>query len=267
MAAQIFFSSTNLAVGSTITASGSLGTLLQTNVAVLPVGKPWRCNTNNGYVQLDFGSNKSVDFVFFACPRFVGALYIAPTDTVRVRADATGGTPGLGAVWDTNTTGTTFAVIDGIANWIGFPVAPISVRYIRISITATSRAAENAFDVGYVWAGLSTSPEIGPALGLTMRWTDGSFSEVSDSSNIEYVDPGERRRMWHLPFDQVLAADKNFFDSLSALRGQAAPLICGLSKTVEPARNTLLCRLAQQPVISITQPFGYTFQLDVAETL
>lgn len=264
MVAQCFFSTQNLASTADVVASGSLGVLTPDFAVQLPVSKPWRSNAGSGTLDITLASSASIEVVAIAFPRFYGALTPLPSDTIRVRIDPSGGTLGAGTLWDSNSTpSSVFTLIPGLGLWVGFLPAAVTGRLVRITVGTTGVA----FDLGYVFIGALSRILIGPGIGTAQEWLDGSQSEVGDSSGIEYIDPGERRRQLTLPFGMIDPADRIFFDNLSALRGMGSPMLFGLSTTNDPARNTMICRISQPVNIQVTQPYGFSSTLQLTESL
>lgn len=178
------------------------------------IRKRWRTPVGSltPVVDADFGSSKLVDVVAWAQPNDAGMLnsdgiatgYMASTDTVRHQFDLT--TAGAGAVYDSTAVACNIKADMGIHAFV-LP-AQISARYWRTTFNATSLAGYvNYLDMGIAWCGKKFVPAKNMQYGFNWAFTDQSAIAGVQTSGLEFVRLGARRRNVVFSFDALSASD------------------------------------------------------------
>jgi hypothetical protein len=194
----------------TASAQNAQATLPASNLKDPVVARPWRATTNGAWFQMDFGLSVSIDTL-----AIFGALMNA-TDTVRHQLDVT--TPGTGAVYDS--TAVAGGITEGYNAHVTVLSSPVSARYWRCTLGASSRSGVTLTEVGRAWAGLIWRPAANMILGGEFDMVDASRVDQPELSRIRYVDRGAMQRVYRFGFDALTEAEaKDYVREMTRVAG------------------------------------------------
>lgn len=240
----------------TLTASSTAGNMSISNLTDPRVGRRWRATDANCYGQADFGTNKSIDVVALVFPRDTAF----PTGTIRHCFDANGGTPGLGAVYDS--TAIDIGLVEGYGIHVLRLPSTISARYWRWTYVLTSAFV----DTGRAWAGEVWAPAVNFSWGADDLWEDLSSVTSSSRSGADFVDIKPRRRLFGFALE--------YLSDPEALVAREIARICGISKQMlvmkdpdELATDSIIGRMTKvNPITNVRWPIKAT-AYEVRESL
>lgn len=219
-----------------LTASDTAGDLSVSNLADTIIGNRWRTTSLGAFVDVDFGSNKSVDIVALRFPR---DTTFPTSGTVRHQFDADGGTPGSGAADDS-----TAIAIDTTAGY-GYhaykPASTVTARYWRFTFAVTG---VSFIDVGRAWAGEILEPSIGVSFGYRDDWLDLSRVSSARRSGAQYADEMARVRLLSIPYNAIEAADRTTFREMERVVGISKQVLFMLDSAT-PTTESIIGRLAE----------------------
>lgn len=196
------------------------------------VRKRWRTplGTIAPNLDLDFGYSRAVDVVAFAQPVDAGLLdgnrqaagFMAPSDTVRHQFS--NAVAGAADVYDTGVVACNVKAEMGVHARV-LP-AQISARFWRMSPNAASLAGSvNYLDIGVAWCGKKFVPKKNMQFGY--NWSFGDLSSVSNvqTSGLDYVRYGFKRRNIVFSFDALDADDAEIISMMQRYVGTSGQVL------------------------------------------
>jgi len=230
--------------GVMVTASSEVATMPVSNLQRRQVGKLWRTQSENGWFQVDFGSDQSIDTLAFLVQRFHG--HDANTEQAPLAADdqvlhqlwSDGQTPGVDTpVYNPSAENSNIHI--GFGYHTHLISTPQTARYWRCTITGTSRAALGYFDIGRPFAGLRYSPPYNFVYGAGQGWTEKATIPEAERTATQFPSAGEKYRVWDVTYLFPETAEESFEDVVRD-GGQSGQMLFG-RKDTDLARNVLLC--------------------------
>lgn len=189
----------------------------------------WRSGSASDYFVVDFGRDRTIQHFALAFARITNPMRadelqeIAPTDTIRHRLDADGGTAGAGAALDTG-------AVPGRA-WPnrGYSVtalsAPVTARYWRCDIDAPSRAAPDYFLVALAMAGPVFQPAYNHAHGDVIGFADNSELQRTPISRSTFAAINERTLFFRGSWDFIPDPERAQWHALDDYCGATEPFV------------------------------------------
>lgn len=201
-----------------LTASSQSGDLSPSNVADPIVGRRWRTTDLSGWIQLDAGADVAIHAIALAFSRDTG---FPTAGTVRHRIDASGGTPGTGAVYDS--TAISLGTQDGYGYHLHVPASVQTGRYLRCTFAVSG---VSYIDLGRLWAaGEAFRPTFHIQGGYEDSWRDLSQIAVAQRSGAEFVDSRPRRRELAFGLNGLSAAERTTLREMNRLAGNSAQVL------------------------------------------
>lgn len=196
------------------------------------VRKRWRTplGTIAPNVDFDFGYSRPVDVVAFAQPVDAGLLdgnrkaagFMAPTDLVRHTFSAT--TAGAADVYDSGAIPCNVKYGRGVHATV-LP-AQINARFWRMAPNAASLAGSvNYLDIGVAWCGVKFVPKKNMQYGYNWTFIDNSTVNNVQTSGIDFVRQGFKRRNIVFSFDANDAADAEIISLMQSIVGTSGQVL------------------------------------------
>lgn len=191
--------------------------------------RQWQSPTNSNWFQVDFGSDQVIQALVVTFPRttdpdrFSDKADFAVNDTIRHYLDEDGGTAGSGAIFDSG------ALSSYVDPRRGYHVVvldtPVSARYWRCQLTATSRAAENYFLVAMAMAGQVFQPQYNHTVNDSFSFTDPSEIQRTPASQSVFSQRNDRILEARLVYDFIQDAQRSSWETLSLYSGRSEPVL------------------------------------------
>ena len=218
--------------------------------------RQWQSPSETDWFQIDFGDDVSIQCLTVVFARITSPYRrydtqeILPTDTVRHKLDADGGTPGTGAVFDSG-------VIDSdIDTKRGYHVCalatPVTARYWRCLIDAPSRAGEGFFLVMFVQAGPIFQPAFNHVYGERISYPDNAALQRAPSSQAVFVTRNERTLESQLIWDFIQQSERDDWRGMFEYAGSSEPVTFSIASP------------DADPFTSVAGPNGWVIEGDKA---
>jgi len=216
--------------GVVLSSSATLGDNAPQNMTDPIIGRRCRLSGGTGYVQFDFGANKTIDVVCLVFPRDTA---FPTSGTITHAFDANGGTPGAGAAHDSG------AVAIGTYEGYGyhFYAPSVSARYWR----ATFNTSSSFVDIGRAWAGQKFQPEINVPYGYLDVWEDRSRITATERSGAEYVDHKPLQRGFSFGLQHLSESERQTVREGLRKIGRGLQMLACLDPD-SPGRETMIGR-------------------------
>lgn len=208
----------------TITASSEASGLGANRLKDPQARKRWRTGSGvtNANVTFDMGSAGEIGVIAFAQPSDAGYYnadmqavgFMTATDTVRHQLDVL--TPGLGNVYDSGTVNGNWK--EGYGCHAMVLPAPMTARYLKSTFNAASLVGVTGYlDMGLAWAGPAWTPAKNMQYGFNWAWQDNSTLTSVETSGLDFVRIGARRRSVAFSFDAMDATEAGAITQMSRL--------------------------------------------------
>lgn len=197
-------------------------------------GKRCRATSTTATVDLDFGSNVSVDVLALLFSRDKPF----PGGTVQHQLDADGGTIGTGVAYDNTSS---LGLTKGYGTHADFPPSTITARYWRMTFVATG---VSFFDIGRAWLGPLYKPEFNVDVGYSEKWIDLSRKERAKRSSDTFIEEGERLREASFGFSAVRDAHRTDLREMERVIGTSKQVLAFIDPDV-PSTEMILGRMEE----------------------
>lgn len=196
------------------------------------IRRRWRTpvGTVTPIVDFDFGVTKGVDIVAFQQPVDAGGLnkkgqasgYISSSDQVRHKFSVVA--EGGADVYDTG------SVNSNIKSGFGIHVTKLpttkNARWWSLILNAASlTGGVNYIDIGVAWAGAVFTPKRNMQYGYNWAFVDSSSINTVETSGLDFVRQGFKRRNIVFSFDSLDDADAEIISNMQRLVGTSQQVL------------------------------------------
>jgi len=240
------------------------------------VRKRWRTPLGNvnPSVDFDFGVSKPIDVVAMVQPSDAGALngnfepqgIMSAADTIRHRFSLASAT--AFDVYDTGSVACNIKYPFGMHALV-LP-AQINARYWRMSPNAASLAGTvNYLDVGLAWCGAKFVPKKNMIFGYNWAFTDLSSLTSVQTSGLEFVRFGLRRKNIVFSFDALDASDAEIISTMQRYSGTSRQVlfIPDPDDVTSDFAQPIIGRLVDSNPIALPSFGTYTKSFSLLQTL